>query len=62
MTKGVDERIYESVLRCFVHTERMGNDRIDKRVYVRECMGSRLMGRSRKKWIDSANVCLKKKV
>ena len=28
MTKGVDERFYENVLRWFGHIERTGNDRI----------------------------------
>ena len=34
VTKGVDERIDEGVLRWFGHVERMENDRIAKRVYV----------------------------
>ena len=38
---------------------RTGNDRIAKRVYVGECVGSRLVGRSRKRWIDSMKKCLK---
>ena len=37
MTKGVDERIDEGVLRWFGHVERMEKDRIGKRVYVEEC-------------------------
>ena len=41
VTKGVDERIDEGVLRWFCHVERMENDRIAKRVYVGECAGSR---------------------
>ena len=53
MTKGVDERIDEGVLRWLDHVERMENDRITKRVYVGECAGSRLMGRPRKRWIDT---------
>ena len=40
VTKGVDERIDEGVLRCFGHVERMENDRISKRVFVREYAGS----------------------
>ena len=35
--KGLDERIYEGVLRWFGHVERMERDRIPKRVYVGEC-------------------------
>ena len=40
VTKGVDERIDEGVLRCFGHVERMENDRISNRVFVREYAGS----------------------
>ena len=31
-------------------------------VYVGQCGGSRSLGRPQKKWIDTVNVCLKKKV
>ena len=34
VTKGVDERIDEGVLRWFGNVERMENDRIAKRVYI----------------------------
>ena len=37
--------------------ERMGKDRIAKRVYV----GNHLVGQLWKKWIDSVYDCLKKK-
>ena len=60
MTKGVDERIDEGVLRCFGHVQRMKNDRISKRVYVGECTGSRSEGRPRKRWIDTVKECFKK--
>ena len=53
MTKGVDEKIDEGVLRWFGHVERMENDRMDKRVYVGECAGSHLVGSPRKRWIDT---------
>ena len=43
--KGIDERIYEGVLRWFDHVERM--DRIAKRVYVGVCAGNRSVGRPR---------------
>ena len=49
MTKGLDERIDEGVLRWFDHGERMEKNRITKRVYVRGCAGSRLGGRPRKR-------------
>ena len=42
--------------------KRMENDRIAKRVYVGECVGSRLVGRRWKRWIDPVNDCLKKLV
>ena len=41
--------------------ERMENDRIAMRVYVRECAGSRSVGRLRKRWTDTVKECLKKK-
>ena len=60
MTKGVDDKIDEGVLRWFVHVERIENDRIAK-VYVGECTGSRLVGRPRKRWIDTVKDYLKKR-
>ena len=49
VTKGVDKRIDEGILRRFGDVEKMKNDRNAKRVYVGECGGSRSVGRSRKK-------------
>ena len=40
VVKGVDE----NVLYFFGHIERMDNEKIAKRVYVEECMGSHLVG------------------
>ena len=37
VTKGVDEKIGEGVLRWFGYEERLLNDRTAKRVYVGEC-------------------------
>ena len=37
----------------------MENGRIAKRVYDVESMGSHLVGRPRKRWIDSVNDCFK---
>ena len=51
VTKGVEERIDEGVLRWFGHVERMEKERIAKRVYIGECVGSRSMGRPRKRWM-----------
>ena len=39
----------------------MGNDRIAKRVYERECAGSHSVGWPRKRWTDNVKECLKKK-
>ena len=61
MTKGADERIDEGVLRWFGHVEKMEIDMIAKRVYVRECAGSRSVGRPRKRSIDTVKDCLKKR-
>ena len=44
MTKGVNERINESVLRWLGHIEIMRIDRVAKRVYVGGWRGSRLVG------------------
>ena len=59
MTKGVDERIDEGVLRWLDHVERMEKDRIVKKVYVGECAGSRSVGKPRKKWNNTVEECLK---
>ena len=39
----------------------MENDRIAKRVYVGTCAGSRSVGRSRKRWINTVKDCLRKR-
>ena len=61
VVKGFDEKIDEIVFCWFGDIERMETDRIAKRVYVGECLGSRLVGRPRKRCIDSVNDCLKKR-
>ena len=53
VTKGVDEKIDEGVLRWFDNVERMENDRIAKKVYVEGCVGSRSVGRAWKRWTDT---------
>ena len=60
VTKGVDEKSDEGVLRWFGHVERMENNRIAKRVYVGECVGSNSVAKPHKRWIDTMNECLKK--
>ena len=49
----VEERIDEGALWWFGYVERMENDRIAKRVYVGECVGSCSVGRQRKRWNDA---------
>ena len=58
VTKDVDETIDEGVLRWFGNMEKMENDRIPKRVHLGKCAGSRSVGRTRKRWIDTMNDCL----
>ena len=57
VTKGVDERIDEGVLRWFGHVEKES-----KRVYVEECAGSRSVGMPWKRWIDTVKDCLRERV
>ena len=59
--RSQDERIDEGALRWFGHVDRIERNRIDKRVYVRECAGSRSVGRPRKRWIDILKECLRKR-
>ena len=61
MMKGVDKRIDDGVLQWFNHMERMENDRIAKRVYVRECADSHSVGGPWKRWIVSMKDSLKKR-
>ena len=56
--KDADKKIEEGVLRWFGHVERMEKDRIAKMAYVGECIGSRSVGRPRKRWIDTVKDCL----
>ena len=39
----------------------MESDKIAKRVYVGVCAGSRSVGGSQKRWIDTVKECLKKR-
>ena len=61
VTEWVDERIDERVLRWFGHVERMKNDRIAKRVYAGERVGTRLVGKPQKRWIGTVKECLRKR-
>ena len=59
VTKGMDERIDEGILRWFGPGDKMENYMIVKRVYVAEYMYmySRSVGRTRKMWIDTKKDC-----
>ena len=61
VTKGIDERIDEGVLRWFGHVERMKNDRLAKRVYVEEWADSLSLGTPWKRWTDTVKECLRKR-
>ena len=43
------------------YIKKMGNKRTGKRVCMWECMGSRLVGRARNRWIDTVDDCWKNK-
>ena len=59
--KGLEERIDEGMLWCFGPVERMERDRIAKRVYIGECVGSHSVGRPWKGWMDTVKECLRKR-
>ena len=44
VTKGVNQKIDEGILRWFGYVKRIENDRIAKKVYVGKCAGSHSMG------------------
>ena len=54
-------RLMEEGRDCFGHIERIENDGIDRRVYVGECVVSRLIGAPPKRRIDSINDNLKER-
>ena len=58
LKKSLDESIDEGVLQWFRNLER---DRTAKRVYIGECASSRLVGRLKKRWIDTVKECFKKR-
>ena len=49
---SVNQRMDQGVLRWFGQVERMGNERLVKRVYDSEVRGVRRRGRPRKSWMD----------
>ena len=61
VTKRMEERIDEGVLRWLSHVERMEKDSIAKRVYVGKCAGSLSVSRPLKRCIDIVKGCLRKR-
>ena len=58
---SVSQRIDQGVLRCFGHVERMGDERMAKRVYESNVRGVRRRGRPRKCWMDGVKEVLARK-
>ena len=61
MTRGLDDRINDSILCWFGHVERMEKDMIVKRVYEGECAVIHSVGRLQKRWIDIIKGVFKEK-
>ena len=53
--------LVNSLQHWFGHVERMEKDRVARRPSVGECAGSRSVDRPRKRWIDIAKECLRKR-
>ena len=58
---SVSQRIDQSVLRWFGHVEKMGDERMAKRVYESNVRGVRRRGRPRKCWMDGMKEVLARK-
>ena len=58
---SVGERMDQGVMRWFGHVERMGDDRLVKRVYDSEVRGVRRRGRPRKGWMDGLKETLERR-
>ena len=58
---SVSQRNDQSVLRYFGHVERMGDERMAKRVYESDVRGVRRRGRPRKCWMDGVKEVLARK-
>ena len=52
------ERIERDVLKWFGHEERMGEERLVKRVYLANVGGNREVGRSQRSWSDEVKDLL----
>ena len=58
---SVSQRIDQGMLRWFGHVERMGDERMAKRVYDSDVRGFRRLGRPRKCWMDGMKEVLARK-
>ena len=58
---GVCEKVEQNVLRWFGHVERMGDERLVKRMHDSDIMGRRRRGRPRKSWMDEVSESLGKR-
>ena len=58
---SVSQRNDQGVLRWFGHAERMGDERMAKRVYESNVRGVRRRGRPRKCWMDGVEEVLARK-
>ena len=58
---SVSQRMDQGVLKWFGHVERMGNERLVKRVYDSEVRGVRRKGRPRKRWMNGVKETLERK-
>ena len=55
------ERAEQGVLKWFGHVERMGEERLTKRIYKSEVVGTRGRGRPRRRWRDGVKEALSMK-
>ena len=58
---SVGQRMDQGLLRWFGHVERMGDERLAKRVYESDVRGVRRRGRPRKCWMDGVKETLERK-
>ena len=56
--RSVNQKIDQGLLRWFGHVERMGSERMVKRVYESEAEGNRGRGRPRKGWLEGVREVL----
>ena len=63
VTEKMSKRINRKVLKWFGHVERMGDERLTKKVYKSEVGGERGVGRPRFRWIDGVkDACEERKI